>query len=438
MAFWFRRDLRLEDNTGLYYALKEQRDVIPFFIFDKNILSELKNKVDLRVQFIHSELYNLKHELNQLGSDLIISYGDPLIIWEEWIQKYSLTAIYCNRDYEPYSIQRDKAIERLCISYSASFKHNKDQLIFEADEVKKEDGSPYTVFTAYKNKWLTTLKSQQNPQGDFTPLCIKDIKPFIRNFKQIEHRQQWIQLTEMGFTPGNLSQLPLKEISQNRLSIYDKTRDYPYLDGTSKLGIHFRFGTISIRQKVNQAYHLNSTFTSELIWREFYSMILQQFPHVTHSAFRKKYDLIQWRNDRQEFTAWCLGKTGFPLVDAGMRQLNETGYMHNRVRMVTASFLVKHLLIDWRWGEAYFAEKLLDYELASNNGSWQWCAGCGTDAAPYFRIFNPIEQQKKFDPEFKYIRQWIPEFDEHYINQAIVDLKSAKARCLTAYRSALL
>ncbi|MCB0663547.1 MAG: deoxyribodipyrimidine photo-lyase [Saprospiraceae bacterium] len=437
--FWFRRDLRLEDNAGLYHALKGEHPVLPLFIFDKNILDKLP-KSDARVEFIHREINRLKKELEEKGSSLLIKYGNPLEVWKELMNEYEIAAVYTNRDYEPYAKDRDAKVKELLSGKDISFHTFKDHVIFEKDEVLKDDGDPYVVFTPYSRKWKERRhadKVEVNGKmrnGDF----------FFKSYPTLKYEKQFhkckpldsIALEDMGFEKTEIS-FPDKTVQQKVIKEYDEKRDFPAIDGTSRLGIHFRFGTISIREKARKAEKLNGTFLNELIWRDFYSMILDHFPYVVDGPFRKEYGNIQWRNNEKEFEKWCQGKTGYPIVDAGMRELNHTGYMHNRVRMVVASFLSKHLLINWQWGEAYFAEKLLDFDLASNSGGWQWAAGCGTDAAPYFRIFNPESQLKKFDKDGKYVKKWVPEWQTEKYPEPIVDHKAARERCLETYKEAL-
>ncbi|MFK7980817.1 MAG: deoxyribodipyrimidine photo-lyase [Saprospiraceae bacterium] len=438
-VFWFRRDLRLKDNAGLYHALKAGKPLLPIFIFDTNILDKLEDKQDARVTFIHQTLVELKQELEKLGSSLLIKYGAPEKIWSELLETYSIDAVFTNRDYEKYGLERDKLIENLVNQKGGTFHTFKDQVIFEKEEVVKKDGLPYTVFTPYSRKWKAKLLERVATVTDAINLSYY-LKSYP-NEKYFAHFYQTIPflyptLAQIGFEETTID-LPKQVVSRGLVRNYDKTRNFPAIAGTSKLGIHFRFGTISIREKARNAAQLNETFLNELIWRDFYAMILANFPHVANGAFRKKYENIPWRNNEREFKQWCEGKTGYPMVDAGMRELNATGFMHNRVRMVTSSFLTKHLLIDWRWGEAYFAQKLLDFDLASNNGGWQWAAGCGTDAAPYFRIFNPTSQMQKFDKELKYIKKWIPEYGTSAYISPIVNHKMARERCLATFKAAL-
>ena len=432
--FWFRRDLRLNDNAGLYEALSaDDIPVIPIFIFDKNILDKLPED-DSRVNFIHSTTKNLNEKLQTYGSGLNVYYGTPEEVWKEIIQSYSIHSVYTNEDYEPYAISRDKIIKGLLEEKNIPFLHFKDHVIFDKAEVVKDDGKPYTVFTPYKRKWMEKLASKK--EGDFSYyLKTYPTEKYFGNLAKME-KHSVIELREMGFSNGRYD-IPSTSVAQSIIINYDKQRDYPGINGTSKLGIHFRFGTISVREKALKALPLNMTYLNELIWRDFYSMIMYNFPQVVTQSFRPEYDMIEWENNNKNFEAWKNGLTGYPIVDAGMRELNATGYMHNRVRMITASFLTKHLLIDWRWGEAYFAEKLLDFDLSSNNGGWQWAAGSGTDAAPYFRIFNPASQTEKFDKNYVYIKKWIPEFGSAKYPKPIVDHNEAREKCLRVYKEGL-
>lgn len=425
--FWFRRDLRLEDNAGLYQALKEGKSIVPVFIFDRNILDELDDRHDRRVEFIHLSLQKIQEQLVKLGSTLDVRFGFPADVWKQILKDYTIENVYTNHDYEPYAKKRDADIGKMLKQNNISFQSFKDQVIFEKDEVLKDDGKPYSVFTPYSRKWKSIL-------NEFYLLSYPVKKYFSNFFKQ--KPKPIPSLDEMSFKPAGQS-FPTKEWKPDIIKHYKEQRDYPAINGTSRLSVHLRFGTISIRELAKKAGKLNETFLNELIWRDFYQMILWHFPHVVDKAFKPEYDNIKWRNNDKEFEAWCNGQTGYPIVDAGMRELNTTGFMHNRVRMIVASFLTKHLLIDWRWGEAYFAKKLLDFDLASNNGGWQWAAGSGCDAAPYFRIFNPYLQTKKFDPELKYIRKWVPEFEELTYTRPIVDHDVARKRCLEVYSKAL-
>jgi deoxyribodipyrimidine photo-lyase len=426
-VFWFRRDLRLEDNAGLYHALKKGGPVLPVFIFDENILNRLENKQDGRVEFIHKAILNLDEQLRKLHSGIKVFHSTPEKAFGELIKSYDIEAVYANHDYEPYAGERDNAVKELLAKHRISFNTYKDQCIFERSEVTKDDGKPYTVFTPYSRKWKAKL-------NDFY------VKPYP-NKKYFKHFIQTKPfslpgLKDLGFEPSGLD-FPPNTISKSIVTRYKEQRDFPAIRGTSRLSVHLRFGTVSIRALAKQAMNLNETWLNELIWRDFYMMILFHFPQVAKNAFKPSYDLVKWRHSEKDFETWCKGQTGFPIVDAGMRELNATGFMHNRVRMIVASFLVKDLLIDWRWGEAYFAEKLLDFDLSANNGGWQWAAGSGCDAAPYFRIFNPTEQMKKFDPEYKYIKEWVPEFGTADYVKPMVDHSTSRLRTLAVYKEAL-
>ncbi len=424
---WFRRDLRLDDHAALYYALKSGYPVLPLFIFDKTILDKQENKNDKRVVFIHTQIERLQKELSELGSSIITFYGKPFEVWNNLLNQFDIKSVYINSDYEPYAMDRDEEIQQLLHQHNISFHSYKDQVIFEKDEIVKDDGKPYTIYTPYSKRWMQKLNA----------FYLKSY-PTNKYFKKLLKTKGFPvpALKEIGFENSKVT-FPSSEIPDELIRNYGEQRNYPGINGTSHIGVHLRFGTISIRKLATKAQKLNAVFLNELCWREFYMMILWHFPHVVNGSFKKQYDKIQWRNNIEEFDRWCKGQTGFPIVDAGMRELNETGYMHNRVRMIVASFLTKDLLIDWRWGEAYFASQLLDYELSSNNGGWQWSAGCGCDATPYFRIFNPVEQTRKFDPDFKYIRKWVPEFEDFNYPEPIVDHKMARERCLMAYKKVL-
>lgn len=423
--FWFRRDLRLEDNVGLCQALASGFTVLPIFIFDKTILGQFGDKKDRRVDYIHQALLAINLELKKYGSKLTSFYGKPLEIFKQLSEENDIQSVFCNRDYEPKTIKRDTEIYTFFKNQNIAFKAFKDQVIFDKNDVVKNDGKPYTVYTPYSKKWKEqlTAKDYQAHEADYT--CF-----LKQNFTEIH------SLKEIGFQKMDMVfEIPILDLSI--IAEYDKYRDFPALQRTTQLGIALRFGTISIRKCVEFALQHNQTWLSELIWREFFMQILYHFPKVVNQSFKAKYDNIQWRNDEQEFEHWCEGKTGYPIVDAGMRQLNETGYMHNRVRMIVASFLCKHLLIDWRWGEAYFAQKLNDYDLSANNGNWQWAAGSGCDAAPYFRVFNPAKQTEKIDTNHEYIKKWLPEFGtENYI-KPIVENAFARERVLKVYAAAV-
>ena len=418
--FWYRRDLRLEDNTGLFKALNENENILPIFIFDDSILDELPED-DARVNFIYESLSKINKQLNNHHASLQILKGQIDDVWEKLVTTYDIQKVYLNKDYEPYAIKRDQKIKEFLNSNGIEMKTFKDQVIFEEHEIVKADGKPYTVFTPYKRKWLE----------NFTKVNLNLLVNFDNFYKKII---DFPSLNQLGL---KISSLKVKNYSLKNVSTYSETRNFPNLDSTSYLSPHLRFGTISVRQIIIELKNKSETFLSELIWREFFMQIIFHFPHVVTKNFRPKYNGIQWVNNKDDYDNWCQGKTGYPLVDAGMRQLNETGYMHNRVRMVTAGFLCKHLLIDWRYGEAYFAKKLLDYELSSNNGNWHWAAGTGCDAAPYFRIFNPIEQLKKFDKTLTYTKKWVKDFDTLEYPKPIVDHKYARNRALEAYKKGI-
>lgn len=422
-VFWFRRDLRLKDNAGLYHALKENHNVVPVFIFDTEILDKLEDKSDARVAFILESLKLLQEDIRAHGGSLLVLSGNPVKIFEDM----RVRNVYTNIDYEPYAKRRDDAVATILAARGGTLKCFKDQVIFDRDEVLKSDGKPYTVFTPYSKVWQAKL----NPF-------------YIRAYPTEKYAHRFMKrdesplptLADIGFEPTS-QQFPPRVVPSGIVASYDQTRNFPAVRGTSRISIHLRFGTVSIRKLVRLALQKNHTWLNELIWREFYQMILHHFPHVENYPFKPAYEKISWRNNEEEFDSWCEGRTGYPLVDAGMRELNETGFMHNRVRMVTASFLSKHLLVDWRWGEAYFAKKLLDYDLASNNGGWQWAAGTGCDAAPYFRIFNPALQAKKFDPNNEYIMHWVPEFLSQDYPPPIIAHEIARDRALRVYKHAL-
>lgn len=425
--FWFRRDLRLHDNTGLYAALQGDVPVLPVFIFDTEILNTLPEN-DARVSFIHNTLRDLRKKLRKAGSSIALYHGLPLEVFKKITKTYAVKAVYTNTDYEPYARKRDASVKAFLETEGIPFFTYKDQVIFEKDEVVKKDGTPYTLYTPYSKKWLEKLEN--------TPIAPRKSENLLQNLIK-DPGLPHLSLQETGFTPSGI-QVPDYKLDQELITRYEAQRDEPALDATSRLGPHLRFGTVSIRAVVTPAQaHENLSFLKELIWREFFMQILWHFPHTVTRSFKPAYDRIQWRNNEPEFEKWRRGETGYPLVDAGMRQLSQTGFMHNRIRMLTGSFLCKHLLIDWRWGEAYFAEKLLDYEMANNVGNWQWIAGCGTDAAPYFRVFNPATQLEKFDKDHKYVRTWIKEYHTPSYPEKIVEHTMARARCLTAYKAAL-
>ena len=421
VAFWFRRDLRIEDNCALHHVINSGAEIIPVFIFDSNIIDELPRN-DARITFIYQQLTKLNTIFQDMGGGMNVHIGDPVEIWHDLIDKYDLDGLFYNRDYEPYARERDKQVYELFNNKKLEVHSFKDHVIFEPQQVLKDDGTPYTVFTPYKKKWLSKFNRQEAYNCD------------LRNTTIVKQEKDFPELETIGFEK---SAQTVPDFHLDVVEDYAAKRNTPAIDGTSKLGPHLRFGTIGIRTIVKNVIDRSDTFLSELIWREFFQQIIFHYPNVVNANFRAKYDGIEWRNDEEEFKKWCAGKTGYPMVDAGMRELNETGFMHNRVRMITAGFLCKHLLIDWRWGEAYFAEKLLDFELAANNGNWQWAAGTGCDAAPYFRVFNPSEQLKKFDKDMGYVNKWIPELLTEEYPQPMVDHKFARERAIDTYKKGI-
>jgi deoxyribodipyrimidine photo-lyase len=423
---WFRRDLRIEDQTALFYALQQEEQVLPLFIFDRHILDALEDKTDARVSFIYNQIASLKAFFEKHGSSMLVKYGHPEQIFQELVQEFEVQTVYTNRDYEPYAQSRDGQVEALLGKKNIPFLTFKDQVIFEPGEILNGSGEFYKVFTPFSRNWLEKFRQtrvQPLPEANWKNLFPCSPLPFIT-------------LSEMGFEASTL-EIPSTQVEDGILKEYEAQRNFPAVRGTSRLGIHLRFGTLSIRSLALKAASLNATYLNELIWREFYMMILGNAPQVVDRAFKPQYDHIPWRTNEEDFQAWCEGRTGYPIVDAGMRELNATGFMHNRVRMIVASFLTKHLLIDWRWGEAYFAKKLLDFELASNNGGWQWAAGTGTDAQPYFRVFNPDSQTEKFDKDLRYIKKWVPELGTSSYPQPIVEHKFARNRAIETYKKAL-
>jgi deoxyribodipyrimidine photo-lyase len=425
--FWFRRDLRLTDNVGLFKALSKSNKVIPIFIFDTNILSKLPID-DPRIQIIYDALESINELLNKYKSNIGCFKGNPLNIIKDLVEKITIEKVIFNHDYEPYAIKRDKEIITYLKQNNIEINTYKDQVVFEKNEVVKSDGTPYKVYTPFSKLWIKNYESIVHE--DFSS------EKLLMNFAS-NHSLQFLNFTELGFAKSKI-ELPSYKFNSTIIKEYESTRNFPSLDNTSKLGVYLRFGLLSIRKLVHKAnMESDNTFLKELIWREFFMQILWHFPNTVESSFKPKYDRIEWLNNEDDFKKWCSGNTGYPIVDAGMRELNNTGFMHNRVRMIVGSFLCKHLLIDWRLGEAYFASKLLDYEQSSNIGNWQWVAGCGVDAVPYFRIFNPYEQVKKFDKKLLYIKKWVPELEEMNYPEPIIDHKFARERCLKVYKSAL-
>ena len=425
---WFRRDLHVDDNHALYNALISGYPVLPVFIFDTDILSQLEEKTDRRVNFIFQTLEAINRELkHNYQSGIQFYYGSPEKVFPEIIRNYDVKSVFCNEDYEPYAIRRDENVKAMLSKHAVSFQSNKDQVIFHKDEIMKKDGTPYTVYTPYSNVWLSLFREKGTV-----------------HYSSEQHLDNLLQFTPKNFSIERIgfieteSAISQPDIDEEVIRNYEKTRNFPYLThGVSGMSVHLRFGTVSIRKLAVQTARLSEVYLKELIWREFFMQILYHFPHVANHSFKAKYDNISWELNEEHFGRWCEGKTGYPIVDAGMRELNSTGIMHNRVRMITASFLTKHLLIDWRWGEAYFANKLLDFDLAANNGNWQWVAGCGCDAAPYFRIFNPAEQQRKFDPEMNYVKKWVSEFGTKNYPDPIVEHTFARNRVLERFKKGL-
>jgi deoxyribodipyrimidine photo-lyase len=425
--FWHRRDLRIHDNAGLFKALKNSREVQPIFIFDSEILQFLPRN-DQRLLFIHQEIEKLKKSYQSFGSDLKVYFGNPIEVIPKIVEEFHADAVYTNRDYEPYATERDKTLYEILDKANVKFCGSKDHVIFEKAEITKDDGKPYTIFTPFSKKWKATVTDIQLESYPMENLLFKLI--------QTEDKSNLFTLESIGFESTQTVEFPSKKRNKDIISSYAENRNFPALNGTSKISLHLRFGTISIRELAREALSLNETFLNELIWRDFYQMIIYWFPHSAKNSFKTQYDRLVWERNEAHFKAWCEGKTGYPIVDAGMRELNATGFMHNRVRMIVASFLTKHLLLDWRWGEGYFAEKLLDFELASNSGGWQWAAGCGCDAAPYFRVFNPTTQQEKFDKQFEYVKKWVPEFGTVNYPSPIIDHKFARERVLARFKEA--
>lgn len=426
--FWHRRDLRINDNHGLFKALTSGHKIIPIFIFDTTILSKLKSE-DQRVIFIHQQIEKIKTDYQSFDSDLLVYYGNPIELIPQIANEFTVQKVFTNRDYEPQAIQRDTEIFEILNALSVEFIGSKDHVIFEKNEVVKDDGKPYTVFTPYSRKWKTTLTTQH--------LVSFETRSHVSNLQPFDRKTPLISLNEMGFDGIETVEFPKNTVQEQIIEKYSEQRDFPAINGTSRLGLHLRFGTISIRELATYAKNTNETYLNELIWRDFYQMIIYHFPHSADNSFRPIYDKIPWENNEHFFKAWCEGKTGYPMVDAGMRELNATGHMHNRVRMVVASFLTKHLLIDWRWGATYFAEKLLDFELASNSGGWQWAAGSGCDAAPYFRIFNPALQLDKFDKKLIYVKRWVPEYGTAQYVKPIVEHSVVTKRTIAVFKETL-
>ncbi len=429
---WLRRDLRLHDNAALYYALKSGRPVLVVFVFDRLILDVLEDRRDRRVEFIYKEIHKLQDQLTGMGSSLIARYGRPIDVLKSIIEEYNVAEVFTNHDYELYAKERDAVVKAMLAERGIGFQTSKDQAIFDLDEVMTGAGKPYTIFGAYSRNWVGKL-------NEFYLKSYPTEKYFANFYKTSPPpgpERGIPTLGEMNFEPLG-ENYPVPAVDEAFLWEYEKMRDYPARTGTSELGIHLRFGTISIRDLVRQARAISERFMTELAWRDFYFQILEHFPHVEKHAFRRQYEHLPFLNQPEDIERWKTGQTGYPFVDAGMRQLNQTGWMHNRARLITASFCVKHLLIDWRIGENYFGAKLRDYDLAANIGNWQWVAGTGNDPAPYFRVFSPDTQMKKFDPKLEYVRKWVPEYGTPDYVKPMIDHDFARQRAVETYKQAL-
>lgn len=432
VLFWFRRDLRLDDNIGLEAALASGWPVVPVFVYDTDLLSKLEEAADRRVDWLHQCLSVLQTAFVDIGTSLVVYNGRVNEAFEGWLSRFDVKAVYTNRDYEPAALRRDEAVRQLLLAAGVPLHTFKDQVVAEPHEVLKVDGSPYTVFTPYAKAWKTVvarITSERSRKASLTPT------EWMTGFCPLAP-ETLPSLEALGFKPTGVVYAP-PVIDEARIAAYHQWRDMPSVEGTTRLGVHLRFGTVSVRRLVGLALRLNETWLNELIWREFFMSILYHFPKVEHGAFKPAYDAIAWCDDEAAFQRWCEGRTGFPLVDAGMRELNATGWMHNRVRMVVAGFLVKDLLIDWRWGETYFGNRLMDFDLAANNGNWQWAAGTGCDAVPYFRVFNPEQQRLRWDPQGLYVKRWVPEWGTSDYPAPMVDHAQARERALQVYKAAL-
>ncbi len=420
--FWFRRDLRVTDNAGLYRALKAARRVFCVFVFDREILDALPSRRDRRVEFIHQSIAELKDSLRKLGGDLIVHHARADEAIPLLARELKVDAVFTNEDYEPMAIARDARVRESLREHDTGFHTFKDTVIFEKDEILTQAGGTYSVFTPYKNAWLKNLDDYQ--------LKPYPVATYAKHLAAPKMKLEMPSLAQLGFETTNLNSLgiaggeaaaaTLRDDFVGRIDDYREARDFPAVRGVSYLSVHNRFGTISIRELAAIAHAETlrkknagaETWLSELIWRDFYFQIIYHHPHAARSAFRPEYDAIRWPNDAALFAAWREARTGYPIIDAAMRQINESGYMHNRLRMIVASFLTKDLLIDWRYGEKYFADHLNDFDLSANNGGWQWAASTGCDAQPYFRIFNPVTQSERFDPKGKFIRRYLPELKD--------------------------
>ena len=426
VVHWFRRDLRWQDNRALDAALTSGHPVVPLFVFDKNILDRLDNQDDARITFLHDRISHMQGEASDLGGSLLVVHDDPINVLETLAENGMMKAVYTNEDYEPYAQTRDAAARNFLKTRGVAFHTFTDHVIQAPGEVTKPDGTPYTVFTPFSKRWHLNL-SEENMKTSPSEKHLGSLHTWDSTLPSLD---------SIGFKRSSIS-APEATITKNVLTQYSEMRDIPSVRGTSRLSVHLRFGTKSIREAAKEGFKYSEKWLTELIWRDFYQHVMHAFPHSMKDAFRPQYDRVPWRHNDEDFQRWTRGETGYPLVDAGMRELLATGFMHNRVRMVVASFFCKHLLLDWRLGERHFAAHLLDFELASNVGGWQWAAGSGCDAAPYFRVFNPTSQLQKFDRELTYVRKWVPEYGTESYPTPMVDHKMARQRAIDTYKNAL-
>lgn len=426
--FWFRRDLRLKDNHGLFQALKSGRPVTCIYIFDTNRLSQLE-KNDARITFIHNTLSDLKKELEEYGSTLDVRFGDPVKIFPHLIRVYNFRQVFANHDYDSYSTELDHKVRNLLMEHSIKFRSFKDHVIFEKNEIIDSKNEPYVTFDPYFKKWKKSITFNKvfNYKSEFYLKNLFNMSPI-----------EFPTINQIGFEKSKI-EFNSPSLSLSTIKNYDKTKTFPGIkNGTSRIGIHLRYGTISVRECVNFALSHNDSWLTELIWRDFYNQILFHFPHIENSSFKKSYDKIKWENNEELFQKWCEGNTGYPLVDAGMRELKNTGYMHSQIRIIVSSFLCKNLRIDWRWGERYFSKHLLDFDLASNIGGWQGAAGSGVESTPYFQVSNPLKQTHSFDPQLTYIKKWVPEFKNPDYPKPIVDFIESREICFKMYKKAII
>ncbi|TGE15405.1 cryptochrome/photolyase family protein [Hymenobacter elongatus] len=431
VLFWHRRDLRLHDNAGLAVALQSGLPVVPLFIYDREILDQLPSRRDARVTFIYDEVERLGRQTEQAGGTFLAFYGRPLEVFAQLVQHYEVAGVYTNEDYEPYAAVRDAAIAELIKPAGTEFRVFKDQVIFAKNEILSKSGTPPRVFGAYSKTWLAALRDEHLvPYPSTEHFVESNLMPLAEAAPRPTLEQMGFERYEQ-FVPA--AELPAAALVSN----YHNTRDKPGLvNSSTRRSVHLRFGTLSVRELMQQAKELNPKLLNELIWRDFFMMILWHYPFTATESYDPRLRLVPYRNNEDEFRAWCEGRTGYPLVDAGMRELNQTGYMPNRARIAAAGFLVKHLLIDWRWGDRYFADKLLDYDMSQNVGNWQWMAGTGAVAAPWFRVYSPQSQQEQYDTTFDYVRQWIPEFGTRDYPTPIVEHKFARERAIATFRAA--